>query len=152
MHSTNLDYLAMKWSLLRLHQDVPGWNHLLTGSFRRLYTVSGSLLATGTRTSRSTSYPSDSDARMTRASSLGIAPRNTPRAQSKFGCYVDKFIYFSTNCRVEECFEASLAKFMGLFCWFLSIYFLWGPSPKGMWVHLLQARFIQALLLKYKLN
>jgi hypothetical protein len=73
------------------------------------------------------------------------------------GCYVDHFIYFSTDRRVEEWFEASLAscisvEFMGPVCWFLGIYFLWGTSSNGMWVHLLQAGFVHALLLKYELD
>ena len=69
------------------------------------------------------------------------------------GCYADDFIYFSTDRCVEEWFEASLAsrisvEFMGLICWFLGIYFLWGTSSNGMWVHLSQAGFVHALLLK----
>jgi hypothetical protein len=53
------------------------------------------------------------------------------------GCYVDDFIYFSTDRRVEEWFEAFLAsrisvEFMGPVCWFLEIYFLWGTSSNGM--------------------
>jgi hypothetical protein len=73
------------------------------------------------------------------------------------GCYVNFFIYFSTDCQVEEWFEAYLASrisvgFMGPVCWFLRIYFLWETSANGMWVHLSQAGFVQALLLKYKLD
>jgi hypothetical protein len=73
------------------------------------------------------------------------------------GCYVDDFIYFSTDSRVEEWFEASLAsrisvEFMGPVCWFLGIYFNWNVTPGGIWVHLLQAGFVHALLLKYELD
>jgi hypothetical protein len=66
---------------------------------------------------------------------------------------VDDFIYFFTNRRVEEWFEASLASrisvdFMGPVCWLLGIYFHWSVNPEGMWVHLSQAGFVHALLLK----
>jgi hypothetical protein len=73
------------------------------------------------------------------------------------GCYVDGFIYFSTDSRVEDWFEASLAsrisvEFMGPVCWFLGISFYWNVTPEGMWVHLSQAGFVHALLLKYELD
>ena len=64
---------------------------------------------------------------------IGIHP-DFPTALIYVGCYVDDFVYFSTNATIKKWFKTGLAErvkvdFMGPVSWFLGIYFEWTVTP-----------------------
>jgi hypothetical protein len=86
-------------------------------------------------------------------SNPGAPPSTSPFT---FGLYVDDFIYFSEDPKVEWLFESLLSllitvNFMGTVEWFLGTHFQWNKSDNKVSVHLSQTGFV-AHLVKYNNN
>jgi len=86
---------------------------------------------------------------------IGVHP-DFPTSPIYVGCYVDDFVYFSTNAAVEIWFETGLAErvkvdFMGSVSWFLGIYFDWTVTPTRVSAHLSQEGFVTELLERHGL-
>jgi hypothetical protein len=74
-------------------------------------------------------------------------PLSSPTSKPlSLGMYVDDFVYFSEDLKVERLFcrllsERCKADFMGIVEWFLGVHFSWRIAPSSVAVHLNQSGF-----------
>ncbi len=74
-----------------------------------------------------------------------------PAAPLQIGLYVDDFVYFSEDPKVEQRFEQLLSSlvtvnFLGTVDWFLGTHFQWSWHDDEVWVHLSQFGFAAYLV------